>query len=115
MAIEREGQISHELCLVPDKVDPLAVPIKVCELEPTHAAVFRVGTEESMTVVEQDGALILSGVEPALFFLTPNLSAFPGMRAKHLKVTRSADGKFRTFYSKDKAKWDEWTPSVERT
>jgi hypothetical protein len=114
MAIEREGRVSHELCLVPDKVDPLAVPVKIDDLMPTDAAVFRIGQEEACTVTNQGGELIISAWEPALVYLTPNLSAFPGIRAKHVKVVKTGEKSYRTYYSKDKSRWEEWTPSRER-
>ncbi|MFN8390227.1 MAG: hypothetical protein U0136_08065 [Bdellovibrionota bacterium] len=115
MPIERNGQITHQLCLVPDKPDPLARAILVDELEPTDFAVFRVGQEEACNVtVDHSGALIISAMEPAMVFLTPNLAAFPGMRARHVKVVRFGDRQYRTYYSKDKERWDEWTPNVER-
>ncbi len=116
MAIERNGQVTHELCIVPDKPDPLALPIRIDQLQPTHSAVFRVGQEEAMvvTVDERENAMIISALEPALVYLTPNLSAFPGMRARHLKITKTGPGQYRPFHSKDKTRWEEWTPSIER-
>lgn len=116
MAIERKGEVRHDLCLVPDKPDMLALPIRVEELMQTDAAVFRVGAEEAMTVTidSRENTIHISALEPALIYLTPNLAAFPGMRARHLKVQVLGEGRYRTFYSKDKARWDEWTPSKER-
>ena len=116
MPIQRNGETKHELCIVPDKPDPLSSPIVVDNLQPTNAAVFRVGAEEAMVVTydEREQALFISALEPALVYLTPNLAAFPGMRARHLKIQKFGNGQYRTYYSKDKARWDEWTPSKER-
>ena len=115
MVVERAGNFSHQLCLVPDKADSLSKPIIVDELTPTTAAVFRVGAEEVLTVSYDREDLLLAGLEPAIIYLTPNLSAFPGMKAKYVKITRSSGGQHRTFYSKDKNKWEEWVANRERT
>ena len=116
MVIERNGVYSHELCIVPDKPDSLSLPIRIADLQPTHAAVFRVGSEEVMTVTfdERESAMHITPHEPALVYLTPNLAAFPGVRAKHLKIQKMGNNEYRTYYSKDKQRWDEWTPSKER-
>lgn len=117
MAIERSGKVTHDLCLVPDKQDPLALPIRIEDLEPTDAAVFRVGENEAVvvTIDPSDGGSILAPCEPALIYLTPNLVQYPGMRAKFAKVVKIGERKYRTFFSKDKSKWEEWVPSRPRT
>ncbi len=117
MAISREGKVTHELCLVPDKPDPLAMPIKIDDLKPTEAAVFRVGQEEGLVVTRDhsDGAILLAPMKPSFIYLTPNLAQFPGMRADFVKIISLGEKQYRTYYSKDKSRWDEWTPHRERT
>ena len=115
MAIERNGEVFHDLCFVPDKPDNLSLPVRVDELEQTDAAVFRMGPEESMIVTrEPDGSKLITAREPALVYLTPNLSQYPGVRAKYVKILKTGEREWRTYFSKDKARWDEWTPSKER-
>jgi len=115
MAIEREGKVRHELCLVPDKPDPLSLPVRIEDLEPTDSAVFRIGESEAVVVsIETDGSTLLAPCDPALIYLTPNLVQYPGMRAKYAKVQKIGERRYRTFFSKDKAKWEEWVPTRPR-
>ena len=117
MVVNRNGQFKSELCLVPDKPDPLAHPIVVRELFPTTSAVFRVGAEEVMTVSadEQDGQMVITALEPAAIYLTPNLAQFPGMRARRVKITPFGDGSVRTHFAKDRnSGWEEWVANRER-
>ena len=116
MMVERNNVTKSELCVVPDKPDPLALPILVRELFPTTAAVFRVGAEEAMIVApdEQDGQMVITALEPAAVYLTPNLAQFPGMRARRVKIVPFGDT-VRTFYSKDRqAPWEEWVANREK-
>lgn len=116
MIVNRNNQSKAELCIVPDKVDPLASPILIRELFPTTSAVFRVGAEEAMTVSadEQDGQMVITALEPASVYLTPNLAAFPGMRARRIKIVPVGEG-VRTYYAKDRnSSWEEWVANRER-
>lgn len=117
MTIVRNGQTRNELCIVPDKVDPLAMPIVVRELFPTTAAVFRVGAEEAMTIAadEQDGQMVITALEPAAMYLTPNLAQYPGMRARRVKIVPIGESQIKTYFSKDRASsWEEWVANRER-
>ena len=117
MALEREGKVTHELCLVPDKTDPLAMPIKIDDLKSTEGAVFRVGQDEALIVVRDhsDGAMVLIPYKPAFVYLTPNLAQYPGMKAEFVKIISSGDKHYRVYFSRDRQRWDEWTPQRERT
>ncbi len=117
MPVNRNGQTKNELCVVPDKPDPLASPVVIRELFPTVAAVFRVGADEAMIVAadEHDGQMVITALEPSAVYLTPNLAQFPGMRARKVKIVPSADGSIRSYYAKDRnTPWEEWVPNRER-
>ena len=116
MMVTRNDATKAELCVVPDKLDALSMPILIRDLFVTTAAVFRVGAEEAMVIGpdEQDGHMVITALEPAAVYLTPNLSAFPGMRVRRAKVVPSGSS-FRTFYAKDRnSGWEEWIANRER-
>ncbi len=105
------------LCFTPDKPDSITVPILLDDLFPTGCAVIRVGAEEALVVSSDssESTIILNAIEPSSIFLTPNVAQFPGMKTKYLKVQRYADGSYRSFYSRDKSKWEDWVPNRERS
>ena len=116
MPIEEEGKVTNELALVPDKPDLLSRPVPIRSLFPTRAAVFRIGAEEALTIASEstNRQLILSALEPALIYLTPNLSQFPGFAAKHVKITISENSQIQTYHSRDRNHWDEWVANKVR-
>jgi hypothetical protein len=116
MPVEEAGRVVNELALVPDKSDALSRPVPIRTLFPTRAAVFRIGSEEALTVSSDSTSrqIIITGLEPALIYLTPNLSQFPGISAKHVKIMISETGEIQTFHSRDKNHWEEWIANKVR-
>ncbi|MBP9839312.1 MAG: hypothetical protein KBC84_11465 [Proteobacteria bacterium] len=116
MTVQNQGQLSLELCLAPDKPDPLSFPTPINSLFTTTTALIRVGQDEAckVTYEEKDSCLIISAQEPAKIFLTPNLSQFPGFSSKHIKLAQQADGHFQTYHSRDRSHWEPWVANQER-
>ena len=116
MPVEEEGRVTNELAIVPDKPDLLSRPVPVRVLFPTVAAVFRIGTDEALTVSSESTSrqLIISALEPSAIFLTPNLPQFPGFNTKHIKIVIGENGQIQTFHSRDRKSWDEWIANKVR-
>lgn len=116
LPIKQGIEVALKLCIVPDKTDEISLPIEIDKLDLTSAAVVRVGADEACTVSEDetDNQLVISALVPARIFLTPNLPQYPGMNTQHIKIVKYNDGAIRTFYSRDKIKWEEWIANQER-
>lgn len=105
-----------DLCLVADKLDSVAVPVRVKDLFPTSAAVVRIGLEEAVIVKrdETDQSLIIAALPPGGIFLTPNLMQSPGMKVRRIKVTGDSPEEYRTYYDRERSGWEEWVANKER-
>ncbi len=116
MPIQKGDEIELKLCLVADKPDVFSLPVEIDKLDLTGAAVLRVGPDEACVVLQDpaDNQMIISAMIPARIYLTPNLSQFPGINTQHLKVVKYDDGSYRTYFSRDKIKWEEWVANQER-
>ncbi len=103
-----------ELCLVPEKIDQFAVPLKVSALQVTENAVIRVSALEGLKVKidQSDGSVVATPVEPAQMFLTPSYPDYPGIRVKQLKFIREGNFIHVFFMSMSgKAEWKSWKPN----
>ena len=116
MTLPDQDSTSIQLCLVPDKHDPLSLPTRIDNLFPTAAAVLRVGEMEAASVAfdEKDNSIIISAMEPNKIYLTPNLAQFPGLSTRHIKVILNESGDHETFQSRDKKTWEPWIANQER-
>lgn len=111
-----------DLCLVPEKPDSLAVPVRVRDLFPTVAGFQRIGPDEGVAVSNSttDDGIVVAALPPGGIFLTPNLPNSPGFRVRRIKILLSFDEpsgapNYRTFYERDgKKEWEEWVANRER-
>ncbi|NLF25226.1 MAG: hypothetical protein GX589_06155 [Deltaproteobacteria bacterium] len=104
-----------ELCLIPERPDQFSVPVRIESLEPTEAAVFRVGPTEAITVKvdPHDRGLIIEPFPPTKIHITPDLPQYPGVNVKKLKVLKLAERSYRTLFQQEKDRneeWREWVP-----
>ncbi len=105
---------SQELCIIPDKLDPLSVPVPVTSIKETTAAVYRVGPGETFIARREpsDNSLVLDSLKPAKIFLTQDRSDQPGFSVQRLKILQSKDGLVIS-YQREKSSdtsWIKWDP-----
>lgn len=104
-----------DLCVIAEKVDSVTVPVRVRDLVPQTAAVYRIGPEEAVTVTydEESGGKIIAAVASGVFYLTPNLIQSPGLRTRRVKIWLEGD-MYRTMYDRERGRWEEWVANRER-
>lgn len=109
-------RIETDLCLVPDKPDIMTVPMRIRDIVPETAASYRIGAEEAVCAMidPADGALVIAALNPGSIYLTPNLMVSPGFKVRKIKVVIEGE-RYRTFYERERAGWEEWVANKERT
>ena len=103
------------LCIVPERLDPLAFPVKVTALCATENAVIRLSALEGIKVKKDpaDGGMIVEAVEPSKLFLTPSQADLPGIQVKNYKIINLADGSHEVYFKPlmGGETWRAWNPN----
>lgn len=102
-----------DLCLIPERPDQYAFPLKVSALRQVENAIIRVSALEGIKVKQEgEATLIVTPVEPAPMFITPSYPDLPGIRIKLAKFIFEPNI-VRVFFTlpAGKAEWREWRPN----
>lgn len=104
-----------DLCIVPEKLDVFAAPIRVEALPLTTNAIVRVSSLEGIKVRldDSDGGLIIAAVEPSKLFLTPSQPDLPGIEVGKFKIVLRSDSAHLVFFKPlmGSDTWKEWRPN----
>ena len=104
-----------ELCIIPERLDPFAQPLRLAALMTTDNAIIRVSALEGIKVRRDsaENALLLEAVKPAKLFLTPSYPDLPGIEVKSLRILSASERSFTIFFQAPSGKqdWREWRPN----
>lgn len=102
------------LCIIPERLDPLALPVKVTALCTTENAVIRISALEGIKVKrDMDGGFIIEAVEPSKLFLTPSQPDLPGIQVKNYKIINLAENNHEVYFKPlmGGENWRPWNPN----
>jgi len=110
-----QGNREAELVIIPIAVGTYSPPVLVSSLVESSHSVFFISPKEAIVIESKDDGLVITPVQPANFYLTPDTTERPGVQAGRVMISTDEAGTTNVSYSREKnGKWLAWNPIAEQ-